>query len=156
MPHYIRPRIPGACIFFTVNLATRGDNTLVREIATLRRAVAEVRADRPFRIDAWVILPDHMHAVWTLPEGDADYSTRWKDIKARFTKYVGGTYPRSASQQAKGEKGLWQRRFWDHHLRNETAREQAIHYCWFNPVKHGLVHKIEDWPFSTWHRARTL
>jgi putative transposase len=152
MPNYIRPRIPGASIFFTVNLARRGDDTLVREITALRRAVADVRAELPFRIDAWVVLPDHLHAVWTLPQGEADYSTRWKRVKAGFTKSVGGTFPRSRSQIAKGEQGLWQRRFWDHHIRNEDDFAHAIHYCWFNPVKHGLVEKIADWPFSTWHR----
>src|SRR6056297_2617757 len=88
MSRYIRLRHPGARIFVTVNLAHRGSDTLVREIARLRRAVQTTRAERPFDIEAWVVLPDHMHCIWVLPEGDADYATRWGAIKARFTREV--------------------------------------------------------------------
>jgi putative transposase len=93
MSDYIRPRVPGACVFFTVALAERGSRLLVEEIDRLRAAVREAMAERPFRIDAWVVLPDHLHAVWTLPEGDADYLVRWKLIKARFTMSLRGTGP---------------------------------------------------------------
>ena len=86
MSCYIRPSVPGASVFFTVNLADRGAWTLVEHVDALRVAVRVTRAERPFRIDAWVVLPDHMHAVWTLPEGDADYSVRMGAIKARFTR----------------------------------------------------------------------
>ena len=85
----------------------------------MRDAVRIIRTERPFRIDAWVVLPGQMHAVWTLPETDADYSVRWKDIKTRFTKAVGKTGRRSASMIAKGEAGNWQRRIWEHHARDE-------------------------------------
>jgi putative transposase len=86
MSAYIRPRVPGACVFFTVNLVDRGADTLVRHVELLRQAVAVTRAKRPFRIDAWVVLPDHMHCVWTLPEGDSDFSNRMSEIKGRFTR----------------------------------------------------------------------
>ncbi|MFN3577269.1 MAG: REP-associated tyrosine transposase, partial [Tabrizicola sp.] len=85
MSRYIRPKVPGATVFFTVNLADRGAQTLVDHVEMLREAVRVTKAERPFRIDAWVVLPDHMHAVWTLPEGDSDFSTRMAAIKARFS-----------------------------------------------------------------------
>ena len=88
MSAYIRPRVPGASVFFTVNLVDRGTDTLVRHVEVLRQAVAVTRAKRPFRIDAWVVLPDHMHCVWTLPEGHHDYSVRMAAIKAQFTRDV--------------------------------------------------------------------
>jgi putative transposase len=88
MSRYIRPKVPGACVFFTVNLVDRGVDTLVRHVDVLRQAVAVTHAKRPFGIDAWVVLPDHMHCVWTLPEGDSDYSTRMASIKAQFTRDI--------------------------------------------------------------------
>ncbi|NJM81485.1 MAG: transposase [Tabrizicola sp.] len=152
MPSYIRPRFPGAPIFFTVALADRRSRLLVDEVSALRDAVRGTRDKRPFRIDAWVVLPEHMHAVWTLPEGDADFSVRWKEIKTRFTRSVGQTGQRSASKIAKGESGLWQRRFWEHHLRNDRDFAAHLRYCWWNPVKHGLVERAVDWPYSSIHR----
>lgn len=184
MSAYIRPKVPGASVFFTVNLADRGARTLVEQIDALRAAVRVTRAERPFRIDAWVVLPDHMHAVWTLPEGDADYSVRMGAIKARFTRALtrrvgfhptmvaddrgvsrvvdvsGGVEPhptingrpRSKSKVMKGDGRVWQRRFWEHHIRGDEAFAACVRYCWINPVKHGLVEHPKDWPFSSWHR----
>ena len=152
MSNYVRPRIQGARVFFTVVLADRRSDLLVRDIAALRAAVAEVRARRPFGIDAFVVLPDHLHCLWTLPHGDADFSTRWKEIKTGFTKSVGRVGRRSASKLAKGEAGLWQRRFWDHHIRNEADFATHLRYCWGDPVKHGLVARAADWPWSSIHR----
>jgi len=151
MSAYRRPRLPGSTVFFTVCLARRGDRLLVDEVARLRDAVRAVRNARPFSIDAMVILPDHLHAVWTLPEGDSDYSGRWSAIKAGFSR---GLPPRRQrdSHVARREKGIWQRRFWEHHLRDEAARSEAIRYCWINPVKHGLVEEPADWPYSSIHR----
>ena len=152
MSSYLRPRSPGASIFFTVALADRRSRLLVDENTALRDAVRVTRDKRPFRIDAWVVLPEHMHCIWTLPEGDADYSLRWKEIKARFTKSVGLFGPRSASKFAKGEAGLWQRRFWEHHIRDERDFTTHLRYCWWNPVKHGFVERAVDWPYSSIHR----
>jgi len=151
MSGYIRPRIPGASIFFTVNLQTRGGDLLTREIAALRDAVAQTRAERPFHIDAWVVLPDHMHAVWTLPEGDAGYSVRWSVIKARYSRSV-APGRRRQSHVKRRERGVWQRRFWEHHIRNEEERAACVRYCHFNPVKHGFVEHPQDWPYSSVHR----
>lgn len=152
MPRYLRPRTPGACIFFTVALAERGSDLLVREVGRLREAVAATRAERRFAVDAFVVMPDHLHAVWTLPEGDADYSVRWKEIKTRFTKSVGIVGRRNPSKFEKGEAGLWQRRFWEHHIRDEADHAAHVRYCWINPVKHGFVERAVDWPYSSIHR----
>ena len=152
MPNYVRPKIAGASVFFTVALANRGSNLLVREADVLREAVRATLAEHPFQIDAWVVLPDHMHCMWTLPNADADYSIRWKKIKARFSKAIGRKEPRSASKIVKGEAGIWQRRFWDHHVRDEGDFIMHLRYCWWNPVKHGLVEHPLEWPHSSIHR----
>ena len=152
MSRYVRPKVSGATVFFTVALADRRSDLLVREIGALRQAVRDVRVKRPFDIDAWVVLPDHMHCVWTLPEGDADFSVRWKEIKTGFTKAVGQVGLRSRSKVAKGEAGIWQRRFWDHHIRDECDFTTHLRYCWWNPVKHGFVTRPVEWPYSSVHR----
>ena len=151
MPQYVRPRLPGASVFFTVALADRRSCLLVEEIERLRRAVRQTMAERPFRIEAWVVLPDHLHAVWTLPEADADYSTRWRLIKAGFSRDLPLGRPR-ASHEARQERGLWQRRFWEHNIRNDADFAAHIRYCWWNPVKHGFVERPEDWDYSSVHR----
>jgi putative transposase len=151
MPDYRRPRIKGASVFFTVALAERSSRVLVEEVEALRAAVATVRADRPFGIDAWVVLPDHLHAVWTLPEGDHDFSGRWGAIKARFSMGLAAGRLRP-SHVARREKGIWQRRFWEHHIRDERDREAHVRYCWWNPVKHGFVDRPMDWALSSIHR----
>lgn len=152
MPNYIRPKVEAATVFFTVALAQRGGDALLRHVDQLRGAVRQVIDEKPFQIDAWVVLPDHLHAIWTLPRGDRDFSTRWKNIKAQFAKSVGHIGPRSMSKTAKGEVGLWQRRFWDHHIRDEADFTDHVRYCWGNPVKHGLVTRAADWPYSSIHR----
>lgn len=189
MSSYIRPKVPGACIFLTVNLVDRGAETLVRHVEVLRQAVAVTRAKRPFKIDAWVVLPDHMHCVWTLPEGDADYSVRLASIKAQFTAGLrrSGFRPTPLERNGYGAHGgrvrsieervglkpdlrcdnrcdqraevrrgneapIWQKRFWEHHIRDDRDFGVHVRYCWTNPVKHGLVGHPREWPFSSWHR----
>lgn len=151
MSRYIRPRRAGATVSFTVALAQRGSRLLVAEVERLRQAVRDTRAERPFAIEAWVVLPDHLHCVWRMPEEDADYATRWRLIKARFSRGVEAG-PQRASHVARGERGVWQRRFWEHHIRDEADFAAHLRYCWFNPVKHGLVTGVQDWPFSSVHR----
>lgn len=151
MSNYIRPRQPGATVFFTVALAGRGSDLLTREVEVLREAVRTTRAERPFGIDAWVVLPDHLHCVWTLPEGDRDFSTRWSVIKARFARAM-PSVPRRESHAKRREHGIWQRRFWEHHIRDETDYRNHVRYCWINPVKHGLVNRPEDWPFTSYRK----
>ena len=151
MSSYLRPRVPGASIFFTVALAARGSDLLVREVAALREAVRLTPAERPFRIDAWVVLPDHLHCVWTLPEGDSAYPVRWSVIKARFALAV-PEGRRRASHLARRERAVWQRRYWEHHVRGPEDHAALVRYCHINPVKHGFVAAPEAWPYSSIHR----
>lgn len=183
MSVYRRPAVTGARVFFTVMLATRGADLLVREVDLLRDAVRATRAARPFGIEAWVVLPDHVHAVWRMPAGDRAYGMRWGAIKARFTRAVrekhaaetrcrpgfspapppypaelpvvrSGRYAglKPGLRTDKREQALWQRRFWEHHIRDEADYWAHVRYCWMNPVKHGLVARPEEWPWSSVHR----
>ncbi len=152
MPNYRRAFVPGGTYFFTVNLLDRTSRLLVEHIASLRDAVRETRQRFPFEIDAMVVLPDHIHAVWTLPQGDTNFPVRWRWIKIRFSKSIPKCEQLSAVREARGERGIWQRRYWEHLIRDERDLQNHIDYCWFNPVKHGHVAKVEDWPFSTFHR----
>ena len=151
MADYRRNRVAGGTYFFTVALAERGGSLLVDRIDLLRDAVQRTRADRPFAIDAWVVMPDHLHCVWTLPEGDADFSSRWQIIKARFSHGSDVSPARSASKAAKRERGVWQRRFWERTVRDEAEFAACVRYCWLNPVKHGFVARPVDWPWSSFH-----
>ncbi|WP_284943887.1 REP-associated tyrosine transposase [Acidisoma cladoniae] len=152
MSNYIWNRVPGGTFFFTVNLFDRRSALLVERIGALRAAVREVRARTPFHIDAWVVLPDHMHCVWTLPEGDVDFPDRWRAIKTSFSKSASVAEPRSAIMRRRGERGIWQRRYWERTIRSESDYAAHIHYTHFNPVKHGLVERAEDWPFSSFRQ----
>jgi putative transposase len=152
MPNYHRARVPGATYFFTVALAERNTHLLVENIALLREAIRATRRDHPFRIDAMVILTDHLHAVWTLPEDDADFPTRWQLIKSRFSLAVPRCERIRPSRAAKGERGIWQRRYREHLIRDDTDFRNHVEYCHFNPVKHGLVVRPGDWPYSSFHR----
>jgi len=152
MPDYRRYRVAGGTYFFTVNLLERQRDTLVRQVDALREAVRATRRERPFHIDAWVVLPDHLHCIWTLPPGDDDFSNRWKAIKIRFVQALPRTERRSKVRMAKGERGVWQRRFWEHAIRDEQDYARHVDYIHYNPVKHGYVTRAADWPHSTFHR----
>jgi len=153
MPDYRRSRVPGATYFFTVNLLDRHSDLLVANIEPLREAVRQVRSRRPFHIDAWVVLPDHMHALWTLPEADSDFPGRWRAIKIAFSKSLPDVEQRSAVMSRRGERGVWQRRYWEHTVRDKRDYAAHMDYIHFNPVKHGLVTRPGDWPFSSFHSA---
>jgi len=148
---YRRLRVPGGTYFFTVNLLERRSDLLVRQIDALREAVRRTRRERPFAIDAWVVLPEHMHCIVTRPEGDDDFSNRIKAIKIRFVRAVPTTERRSRTRVARGERGIWQRRFWKHAIRSEADYARHMDYVHSNPVKHGLVTFARDWPYSTFH-----
>ena len=152
MSFYRRLHLPGATYFFTLNLSRRGEDALVRHIDVLRQAFRVTAAEHPLHCDAMVVLPDHLHAVWTLPPGDADFSIRWRKLKARFTHWSGLSGPTSPSKVRKRESGLWQRRFWEHAIRDEADYAAHVGYCLWDPVKHGLVRQAEDWPYSSIHR----
>lgn len=152
MTNYRRAHVPGASYFFTVNLARRDTTLLTERIDDLRNAVRYVRARHSFVIDAMVVLPEHLHAVWTLPDGDADHSLRWRLVKTWFSRQIPQGERRRDSRIAKGERGIWQRRYWEHLIRDDDDLSRHIDYIHFNPVKHGHVERTADWPYSTFHR----
>jgi putative transposase len=125
---------------------------LIDHIDALRTVMRRVKATYPFYIDAMVALPDHLHAMWKLPEGDRDYSTRWALIKAGFSRCLPKGERRTQSRIAKDERGIWQRRFWEHLIRNEWDYARHADYIHHNPIKHSYVKQVNDWPYSTFHR----
>ena len=149
---YRRNRQAGGCYFFTLTLADRSQSLLTDNISILRAAFSKVQRERPFRIDAIVIMPEHLHIVMTLPPGDADYSTRWMLIKSYFSKSIPKTESISPSRKLKGERGVWQRRFWEHTIHNEFDLVKHVDYIHYNPVKHGYVDAPSKWPFSSIHK----
>lgn len=152
MTEYRRARVAGGTYFFTVNCAQRrGQRVLTEHIAALRSAFRQVQARYPFRIDAIVVLPDHLHCIWTLPADDADYATRWAQIKARFSRSIPPGERRSPSRVQRGERGIWQRRFWEHLIRDEADFRHHVDYIHWNPAKHGWVQRVRDWPYSSFH-----
>ena len=154
MRRYIRaPQLGGASYFFTLTLAERrGNDLLIRHIDALRQAFVAVRDRHPFTIEAIVILPDHLHTLWRLPEDDGDYALRWRLIKARFSRELPEDEHRSPSRASKGERGIWQRRYWEHQIRDDDDWARHVDYIHYNPVKHGLVTRPGDWPHSSLHR----
>ncbi len=152
MVTYRRNFVPGGTYFFTVNLADRRVGLLTENIGLLRAAFRQVRERHPFAIDAIVVLPDHLHTIWTLPAGDADFATRWRLIKAAFSRECAPGERISASRAMKGERGLWQRRFWEHTIRDERDFARHVDYEHFNPVKHRHCQRVSEWPHSSFHR----
>ncbi|KMW69836.1 MAG: transposase [Limnoraphis robusta] len=152
---YRRAKINGGTYFFTVvtyqrrKILCEPDN-----IALLREAFRYVMGNHPFTIDAIVILPDHLHCIWTLPENDCDFSTRWRLIKSEFSRRCDSKYKQkySLSRQRKNEQAIWQRRFWEHCIRDDKDLIQHVDYIHYNPVKHGLVKSPKDWQYSSFHR----
>jgi putative transposase len=152
---YRRADVAGGTYFFTVNLAERKRTLLVDHIEILRTVILKVKTMHPFRIDAMVILPDHLHVLWTLLQGDGDYPMRWALIKAGFSRCLPKAERRNPSRIAKGERGIWQRRYWEHLIRDERDFARHADYIHYNPVKHGYVQRVADWPYSTFHREVT-
>jgi putative transposase len=151
MVSYRRNFIAGGTFFFTVTLANRASRVLVEHIEALRTAMREARHSRPFALDAIVVLPDHLHVIMTLPDGDADFPARWRMIKRRFTDAViDSGVP--VARHRNGEFALWQRRLWEHTIRDERDFERHVDYIHYNPVRHGLVDRVRDWPYSSFHR----
>lgn len=146
---YRRARVEGGCYFFTVALADRRSDLLVTQIDLLRQAIKTTKAARPFTINAMVVLPDHIHALWTLPEGDCDYSTRWMLIKRYFSMALPKIEDIKMARLRKRERGIWQRRFWEHLIRDEKDYLHHIEYIHQNPVKHGYVNDAKQWPYSS-------
>jgi len=125
-----------------------------KNITLIKEAFKYVMGRHPFTVDAIVIMPEHIHCIWTLPENDSDFSTRWRMIKGRFTRRCDDIYKtsRTASRVRKAEQGLWQRRFWEHQIRDEEDFRRHTDYIHYNPVKHGVAESPGAWPFSSFHR----
>jgi len=157
MSNYRRANLSGGTYFFTVVTYRRQPifhNNMARQL--LREAILKTRKNYPFTIDAFVLLPNHLHCLWTLPENDHDFSTRWNLIKSTFSKsakpYYHNTHWINPSKQKHRETTIWQRRFWEHLIRDDYDFEKHVDYIHWNPVKHGYVHRTCDWPYSTFHR----
>jgi putative transposase len=151
MVQYRRSRAAGGTFFFTVNLRHRHRALLVEHAEALRNVVRTVRTEHPFVIDAMAVMPDHWHAVWTMPPDDDGYARRIRLIKSRFTRHlVKCGVP--LTKDVRGDYDLWQKRFWEHTIRDERDFEAHVNYVHINPVKHGYVARAIDWPHSTIHR----
>ena len=149
---YRRSRAAGGTFFFTVNLNDRSSTLLVDHIEPLREAIRQVKARHPFDILAMVVLPDHLHALWRLPEDDRDYPLRWGLIKADFSRQLPPLETVNLSRRLKRERGVWQRRYWEHQIRDEQDLQRHLDYIHFNPVKHGHARSAVEWPYSSIHR----
>lgn len=157
MPNYRRNYVEGGTYFFTVVTYKRQRLLTGEAIDILRECIRKCMSEKPFVIEAAVVLPEHLHCMIRLPEQDSDYSSRWKDIKGDFTsKYISkfGEPPAkpTAAMRKKGEKGIWQQKFWEHTIRDQDDYNGHIQYIHYNPVKHGLVAAPKDWPYSSFHR----
>ncbi len=153
MPDYRRSWCPGGTYFFTLAmLRRRHTRLLVDHVDLLRWAVGHVRKKHPFRIHAWVTLPDHLHCLIELPPDETDFALRWRLIKACFSRHLEPGEPRSTSRASRGERGIWQRRYWEHLIRDEDDYRAHADYIHYNPVKHGHTANVAEWPHSTFHR----
>jgi putative transposase len=152
MSRYRRAKIDGGVFFFTVTLADRSSDLLGRYIDRLRRIYVSVQKKYRFETIAICVLPDHLLAVWSLPPNDADFSMRWNLIKGGFSRGFPSRPGLSDSKTSKREKGIWQRRYWEHAIRDDADLARHVDYIHFNPVKHGYVTKVVDWPHSSFHR----
>ena len=150
---YRRAWYKGGTYFFTVNCLQRKDNQcLVGNISLLREVIAKVKQTHPFKIHGWVVLPEHMHCVIELPEDDANFAIRWMLIKMLFSRGLPKIETISEVHKQRRERGVWQRRYWEHLIRDDRDYQAHMDYVHINPVKHGLVKQVKDWPYSTFHR----
>ena len=152
MTEYRRYRVDGGTYFFTVALYDRRTALLTENIGLLRNAVTEIKRKHPFRIDAMVVLPEHLHCIFTLPENDHDFPMRWRQIKSAFSRQLPATERLSKSRINKHERGIWQRRFWEHAIADQNDFNRHVEYIHFNPVKHRLTERVADWPYSTFFK----
>ncbi|OOF46406.1 REP-associated tyrosine transposase [Rodentibacter trehalosifermentans] len=152
MSFYRRNYIKGGTFFFTVKLADPKSHLLIEHIDLLREAYQFVKQKYPFKTEAICILPNHIHCIWTLPENDSNYSLRLRLLKTRFSSHFKAKNNLSPSKQRRKEKGIWQRRFYEHTIRDDKDFENCVNYIHYNPVKHGWVEKVKDWQFSTFHQ----
>lgn len=151
MSRYRRSFVAGGTFFFTVTLAHPSSKLLTEHIERLKWAYLKTKEQHPFITLAYCCLPNHLHVLWKMPESDGDFAIRWQQIKRRFSTGLPANEHRSESKVKKREKGIWQRRYWEHQIRDENDLLNHIAYIHFNPVKHGLVQCVKDWPYSSFH-----
>jgi len=154
MTNYRRLFVPGGTYFFTVALADPSSTLLVERVDLLRHAVALCQKQRPFEIKAAVILPSELHMIWTLPSGDADFSARWRSIKSTFSRHVPPAPNRPPSMIKRAEKGIWQRRFWEHMIRDQDDYDLYAHLIATAPLRAGLIRDGSDWPLCSAYKRR--
>jgi len=157
MPNYRRADFDGGTYVFTLVRYHRQKILCEPHVRkALRKSIQNVRQANPFFINAWVLLPDHLHCIWTLPENDTDYSLRWAKIKRFVTKQCGTLLYREdlmkQSKKRRNESTIWQRRFWEHLIRDDQDMKNHMDYIHYNPVKHNMVKRVNEWPYSTFHR----
>jgi putative transposase len=152
MSRYRRAKIGGGTFFFTLTLADRPGDLLVRHIDRFRQAYKFAAGHYPFETIAICVLPDHLHAIWSLPAADLNFPLRWSLIKSKFSRGLPRPGLRSRSQIEKRDKGIWQRRYWEHVIHDDGDLTRHIDYIHYNPVKHGHVSQVRDWPYSSFHR----
>ncbi len=150
--NYRRAFTPGGTYFFTLTLSNRKSQLLTQHIHLLRQSIRNVKTAHPFNIDAIAVLPDHLHLLLTLPENDQDYPNRISRFKANFSRQIPNQEKLSQSRLRKGERDIWQRRYWEHQIRDKTDYNNHINYIHYNPVKHGYVSSPTEWPYSSIHR----
>jgi putative transposase len=155
MRQYIRDRTAGATYFFTLNLLNRQSNLLVEQIVALRAAYQNTQKSMPFTLHAMVVLPDHLHMLMTLPENDINYPQRISQFKAHFSRALPKIENINESRQRKDERGIWQRRYWEHRIRDELDYQRHMDYIHYNPVKHGYTQAVKEWSYSTFHQCVT-
>ena len=149
---YRRTKHPGGIYFFTLNLKNRNSNLLIQEIAYLRLAFKKTKIKYPFNILGIVILPEHLHMLMKLPNQDIEYPVRIRLLKSYFSYQVQSNEEKNKSRLKKQERSIWQRRYWEHAIRDEKDYENHLNYIYYNPVKHGYVKTPAEWPYSSLHR----
>lgn len=154
MADYRRAKSTAGYYFFTVNLNNRNLPLLTVQINLLRESFRYVKQRHPFTLDAMVVLPDHLHCIWILPPNDFKYSMRWRQIKSYFSRHLPVDESLNESRQKKGERGIWQRRYWEHAIRDEEDYQRHLNYIHINPVKHGYCQSPHEWPYSSFHKFK--
>lgn len=157
MPNYRRLKQAGGTFFFTLitykrqQILTSPESRMI-----LKNVIEKTRQKYPFSIEAWVLLPEHIHCIWRLPPSSSNYSMRWRLIKSGFSRGVKSLYHKpewlTGSKRKHRESSIWHRRFWEHMIRDEDDYRAHMDYVHYNPVKHGLVKQVKNWPYSTFHR----
>ncbi|MBI3897384.1 MAG: transposase [Gammaproteobacteria bacterium] len=154
MANYRRTNVAGGTYFFTVVTQERRPLLATDAVRNaLRNAIYQARVTLPFDVEAWVLLPDHLHCIWRLSSGDANFSARWAVIKRCVSRDCAALVDatRSTSKSGRNEYAFWQRRFWEHQIRDDKDLTAHLDYIHWNPVKHGLVRLVNEWPYSTFH-----